>query len=169
MRIRRIDENGDMLFGGAGQLDLWHDVPEAVALYVMYRLRLNAGEWFADLTQGTPWATRVLGERTQGTRDVVVLDRIRNTPGVAAVAAFGSQMDVTTRTWNCAATIDTVYGEVQVILTRLPGEVPPISTPFLGITAGAGTRIQMTPADLNSGAHVNISDFQIVSMDPGRY
>ena len=158
-----------MLFGGTGQTDLWYNQPEAVALFVLYRLRLNYGEWFADLTQGTPWATKVLGERTQRTRDLVIQSQVTDTPGVREIAAYGSKFDPDTRGWNCAMVINTIYGEVRIDLTRLPGDVPPIATPFLGIIAGAGTSIQMTPANLGAGESVNIRDFQIVTTDPGRY
>ena len=169
MRIRRVDQYGDMLFGGSGQLDLWHDVPEAVALFVLYRLRLNLGEWFADLSQGMPWATEVLGERTQATRDIAVRAQVRQTPGVKEVVSYGSRINTNTRTWDCQLTIDTIYGQASIILTRLPGEVPPMQKGYLGIVGGPGTRIQMVPANLEASAHANISDFQIVSTDAGRY
>jgi hypothetical protein len=66
-------------------------------------------------------------------------------------------------------TINTIYGEVAVVLTRLPGEIPPLQTGYLGVTGGPGTKIQMQPANLDAAPHVNISDFQIVSADAGRY
>ena len=171
MRIRRIDETGDMLFGGAGQSDLYHDQPEAVALYVMYRLRLNYGEWFADMTLGTPWATEVLGERTQPTRDVVLQTQVGQTPGVADIVQYGSRFDPNTRTWNCQMTIDTIYGgAAQVTLTRLPVDAPPtLMASTLGVIGTPQTKISMTVADLTLPGRVDVTDFKITIMDAGRF
>ena len=56
MRVRKQDSvTGDMQFGH-GSADFWHNVPEAVGQSVMTRLLLFAGEWFLDISEGTPWA-----------------------------------------------------------------------------------------------------------------
>ena len=159
-----------MLFGGTGQMDLYYNQPEAVALFVLYRLRLNYGEWFADLTQGMPWATEVLGERTQRTRDLVLQAHVQETLGVTNITQYLSKFDPDTRSWNCQMTIDTIYGQVQIVLIRLPGEVPPLpARNRLGILGGQDTTISMTPANLDGAPHENIADFQIISIQQGRF
>jgi hypothetical protein len=57
----------------------------------MTRLRRGLGEWAADTRGGTPWATQVLGERTQATRDIVVMNRVQTTPGVVDLPGYNSQ------------------------------------------------------------------------------
>lgn len=170
MRIRRVDlVNGDRLFGSS-QLDYYHDIPEAVALLVLYRLRLNLGEWFADSTRGTPWATKVLGERTQATRDIVVRDQVQTTQGVAGVVAYASQTDMNTRTWNCQMTINTVYGGVIETIRWLPSDVPRPKYGLLGVVGdGTGTEITMRRADLSTGRDTDIADFEIVRVSTSQW
>ena len=44
MRVRKLDENDDMTFGGGGN-DYHRDTPEAVAQCIKTRLRLWRGEF----------------------------------------------------------------------------------------------------------------------------
>jgi hypothetical protein len=104
---------GDMRFG-AGRSDMWIDVPEAVGQAVTTRLRLQQGEWFLDLSEGTPWKTRVLGKRTEDTRDAVIKLRTRQTTGVTDIAAYFSDLNRDTRQYTVQVTINTVYGQTVV-------------------------------------------------------
>jgi hypothetical protein len=174
MRVRKVDASGDMLFG-SNTNDYWYNVPEAVAQSIMTRLRLFEGEWFVDLTEGTPWATQVLGERTQSTRDVVVRSRVFGTPHVIAITEYGSRYDGETRTWGAAMTIDTDYGRAGLAVARLPGELPSGSAgpsvtgaSLLGVQ-GTVTPITMTAANLLQGPNVSITNFQIIRLDAGAY
>ncbi len=173
MRYRRLDSDGDMTFGH-GQDNFWVDQPEGVGQWVMTRLRLNQGEWFADTSDGTPWATQVLGERTRWTRDIVVRDRVQTTPNVTDIAAYSSQTDPNTRGWTATMTIDTAFGAVVLAAAKLPGSVPPIGGLTLGGGRAAllgvlgGTAIEMTPADLTRSS-ANITDFRITSLDAGTF
>jgi hypothetical protein len=173
MRYRRLDAKGDMTFGRS-QGNLWINQPEGVAQLVMTRLRLGLGEWFADTSDGTPWVTEVLGERTRWTRDVVVRDRVERTQDVTGIIDYGSQMDVDTRSWTAAMRIGTIYGPVAVGLTKLPATVPPlpsavvtgvINASQLGVVGG--TRVTMVPADLTTGPRTDVTDFQIQTLQAG--
>ncbi len=113
MRYRKLDANGDMVFGG-GQAAFWRDVPEAPAQAVLTRLRLQLGEWFLDTRDGTPWKTRVLGKYTANTRDPVIRARVLGSEGVIAIVAYGSQLDRETRRFAVQVTIDTRYGQAVV-------------------------------------------------------
>jgi hypothetical protein len=140
---------------------------------------LILGEWFVDVTDGTPWNTEVLGERTQQTRDVVVRDRVNTTPNVTAMTAYQSQMDVNQRTWTATMAVATAYGAVILQAQRLPGAQPMLpggyTTParrsaLLGITSGAASfEVTATPAPLYGQPNPNITDFAIVSRDAGEY
>ena len=174
MRYRRLDVSGDMTFG-QGQANFLINTPETVAQSVLTRLRLNLGEWFADTTDGTAWATQVLGERTRATRDVVVQDRVLATAGVTDLARYFSTTDHTARLWTAAMVIDTVYGPAALTTQRLPGVVPPLPpTPgagarFLGVTGANDAPVSMTRADLTEGPQSDITDFVIQRLDPGRF
>ncbi|MCX5516242.1 hypothetical protein C3941_19825 [Kaistia algarum] len=113
MRVRRIDADGDMVFGG-GQRSYWRDQRDAPAQAVLSRLYLFLGEWFLDTDDGTAWKTRVLGKYTGDTRDAVIRSRILGTPGVTGIAAYESNLDREPRAFTVAATIDTQYGQTIV-------------------------------------------------------
>ena len=176
MRIRRIDANGDMRFGHA-QSDYWFNAPEGVGLLVMDRLMLFQGEWFTDTSDGTAWATEVLGERTRATRDLVIRDRVQTTAGVNAIDQYGSAFDPNTRGFAVAMTLDTVYGAVTLRAPQLPGVVPPLAPPAAaaaafqatGLGVAGGTPLSMTPADLTASTEPNVTDFSIQRMATGSY
>ena len=172
MRYRRLDANGDYCFGH-GQSDFYINQPEAVAQWVMTRLRLGQGEWFADLREGTPWTTQVLGERTQQTRDVVVLNRVQTTGGVIDVLGYVSSNDPNTREWSAAMSVTTVFGAVQLAMGAMGGlpDVPGAPTPrmpaqWLSIT---GEAVTSQAAALNASLHPSVYDFMIQNLDAGEF
>src|SRR5260363_5516 len=75
MRYRRLDAAGDYAFG-RGLSDFEQDTPEAVAQAVKTRLALRFGEWFLDTSDGTPWASRVLGQSAREAVDWTIRERI---------------------------------------------------------------------------------------------
>lgn len=113
MRYRKLDADGDMVFGG-GQAAFWRDQPEAVAQAVKTRLAMRLGEWFLDTSAGTPWNTKVLGKFTAPTRDATIRARILRTTGVTSIDAYASTFDPNTRRFSASATISTVYGKATI-------------------------------------------------------
>jgi len=174
MRVRRLDENGDMTFGH-GLANFWINQPEGVAQSALTRLRLSLGEWFYDASDGTPWVTEVLGERTQATRDIVVRDRVRNTVGVQQITRYGSLVDPLTRSWSAAMVLDTIFGQAALAAGKLPAEVPPLppapgaGARLLGVTGARDAPVSMTLADLTEGPQSDVTDFVIQRLDPGRF
>jgi hypothetical protein len=177
MRYRKLEpKTGDYSFG-RGQGDFFVNVPEAVGQYVYTRLMLWQGQWFYDTSQGTPWQTEVLGERTQATRDVVVRQTVGLTPGVSQIRDYASVFDPNQRSFAAAVVIDTVYGPpVRIIAPLLPATVPPIPPPsgsaqMLGLVGGQRpkTGTVMRPADLTQPGQAQISGFQITRVDSGRF
>lgn len=113
MRYRKLDANGDMTFGRSAA-NFWQDVPEAPAQAVRTRLALRLGEWFLDTTDGTPYATQILGKHTAGTRDAAIRERIVGTEGVTSIEAYASTFDPNTRSFTVQATISTQFGAITV-------------------------------------------------------
>lgn len=111
MRYRALDADGDMTFG-AGQANFLINSPAAVGQAVQTRLLLFRGEWFLDTTEGTPWATEILGKNTEPTRDAALRDRILGTEGVTEITAFTAV--VSGRSLTVSATINTLYGQTTV-------------------------------------------------------
>ncbi len=113
MRYRALDSNGDMTFGHS-QTDFLISTPAAVGQAVETRLLLLTGEWFLDVTEGTPYTTEVLGTDMQDTYDLAIRDRILGTEGVVEIVKYSSVLDHEARALRIEATIDTIYGQVTV-------------------------------------------------------
>lgn len=116
MRYRKLDANGDYVWGHQ-QGDFYRDQAEAVAQAVQTRLKLFTGEWFLDVTDGTPWTTQVLDKYTSDQYDAAIRDRILGTPGVVQISAYSSSVNSATRTLTVTATIDTQYGSATLTTT----------------------------------------------------
>lgn len=116
MRYRKLDANGDYVFGHQ-QADFYRDQPEAAAQAVQTRLGLFTGEWFLDTTEGTPWRTDVLGKYTQNVYDATLKARILETDGVKSIDAYASTLDRQSRRLTVSATISTIYGTATVQAT----------------------------------------------------
>ncbi|RQV01109.1 hypothetical protein [Burkholderia cenocepacia] len=115
MRYRKLDADGDYVFGGSAN-DFLVNTPDAVAQAVLTRLRLLQGEWFLDTTAGMDWPS-VIGKNTQGTADAAIRACILGTTGVTEITAYASSIDSTSRTLTVTATISTLYGTTTIETT----------------------------------------------------
>lgn len=114
MRYRKLDANGDYTVDPGA---VWLvNSPECVAQAVLTRLRLFAGEWFLDTSEGLD-RDKIVGNRTQGTRDQEVQQRILGTQGVRSILSYASRVDSQRRTFTVGAVIDTDYGAAVVKAT----------------------------------------------------
>lgn len=113
MKYRRLDENGDMAIGH-GDADYLQDSPECVAQAVVTRLRLLRGEWFLDLSEGTPYVEGVFGKHTKESYDFVIRQRVLETEGVTEIEDYESIFDGETRKLTVNIRINTVYGPAEI-------------------------------------------------------
>lgn len=113
MKYRRLDTEGDMVIGH-GDADYLKDTPECVAQAVATRLRLLRGEWFLDLTEGTPYAPSVFGKHTRESYDFALRQRVLETEGVTSIEEYESIFDGETRKLTVNITINTVYGAAKI-------------------------------------------------------
>lgn len=114
MRVRKLDADGDYMFG-RGQQNFLKDSAAAVAQSVKTRLLLMTGEWFLDVTAGTAWAQRILGAGTGGTYDQEIRQRVLTTPGVRSLLSYASQLSAQRRL-TVQVRADTIFGEASVSL-----------------------------------------------------
>ena len=113
MRYRKLDSAGDYTLGSGA--DFLKNSPEAVAQAVLTRLHLWKGEWFVDVSDGTPYMQDILGKRYQRKNpDSVIKSRILGTPGVTEITSYDSRFDGETRSFTVAATINTAYGAATI-------------------------------------------------------
>jgi hypothetical protein len=111
MKYRKLDENGDYQFGGAGEF--FTDDPAGVAQAIRTRLLLMTQEWFLDSNEGTPYDPDIVGYGTAATRDPAVIDRVLGTPGVRELLQYSSSVD-DRRLFQVSMLVDTIYGQTQV-------------------------------------------------------
>lgn len=108
MRYRKLDENGDYVFGH-GVRDFLVNSPETVAQAVETRLRLLLDEWYLDVTDGTDYG---LGKVDPVSRDRELRARILETPGVTEIVSFLSTTQ--DRNLTIESTIHTEFGAVTL-------------------------------------------------------
>jgi hypothetical protein len=110
MKYRALDSLGDYTVGRPFLVNS----PGAVAQAIGTRLKLWRGEWFVDLSDGTPYNEDVLGKRSNRNPESAIKQRILATPGVTAITTFSSSFDGDSRLLTINATVDTLYGPVTV-------------------------------------------------------
>lgn len=108
MRYRKLDAAGDYTLGTGN--DFFVNTPAAVAQAVQTRLQLLTGDWFLDVSEGTPWRTKILGKHPQTAYDSLIKARILETQGVQNIVSYSSTLDAGSRALTIAVTLNTVYG-----------------------------------------------------------
>lgn len=113
MRYRKLDLNGDYTFGQSIS-NFFVDTPAAVAQAIKTRLLLIQGEWFLDITEGTPYSAKILGAGRVGTFSSALRQVILDTQGVLDIVKYSAFYNPTTRNAIVNATINTIYGTIQI-------------------------------------------------------
>lgn len=108
MLYRALDSNGDYQLGS-----FLKNSPATVGQAVLTRLLLWYGEWFLDITDGTPWSQDVLGFNTS--YDLEIQSRILETPGVLTITEYTSQISAA-RNLSVSCTVNTVYGVTTITI-----------------------------------------------------
>ncbi|CQR71690.1 hypothetical protein SOV_04860 [Sporomusa ovata DSM 2662] len=114
MIYRRLDSNGDYVFGSNQQAFI--SKADAVAQAIYTRLKLLLAEWWEDTQDGLPLFQSILGVRTNRGKqaiDIIIQDRIRGTTDVTGIYNFTSTFDNETRQYSFKCQVDTAYGQVD--------------------------------------------------------
>jgi len=123
MRYRKLDARGDYSFGHSAT-EFYVNTPAAVAQAVLTRLKLIQGEWFLDVTVGTPYGTQILGENTTNTYDLAIQEVILGTQGVTEIVSYSSTFDHQNRKVTVTCTIDTQYSADNVSTITISTVLP---------------------------------------------
>lgn len=111
MTVRKLDENGDIVTQGTQFLTGVEEIEQTIRT----RLRLFLGEYFRDITDGTPWFEQILGKgASMNVREAVLRNRISRTPGVVRLTSFNTDFNVDTRKYTVTAGVLTTYGLATV-------------------------------------------------------
>jgi len=111
VRYRPLSADNDYTVG----VPFLANSPACVAQAILTRLKLWQGEWFVDVTDGTPYLQQILGERrTDKNPDAAIQQRILGTPNVTSITSYSSNFDGATRTLSVEATVQTAFGAAMV-------------------------------------------------------
>lgn len=110
MKYRPLDSTGDYTVARP----FLSDAPVCVAQAILTRLKLWVGEFFVDVTDGTPYETEILGPRGGTNPDAAIQQRILGTPHVLSITSYESSFDSLTRALTVNATVLTDYGPVTI-------------------------------------------------------
>jgi hypothetical protein len=112
MTVRRLDaDSGDIVTRGNQFLTGREEVEQTIRT----RLWLYLGEYFRDVTDGTPWHEQILGKFANlSTVEAVLRARIANSPGVVRIASFSTDFDLNTRKFSFRSTVITEQGLVEL-------------------------------------------------------
>lgn len=117
MTVRLIDpDTGDIVTSGKQ----FTTEVEEIAQTVKTRLRLFIGEYFRDVTDGTPWWESILGkEGTLSSKEAIIKSRILRTDGVVRLVSFSTDFDINTRIYTVNAGILTKYGVTDLSVNNV--------------------------------------------------
>lgn len=111
MTVRRLDENGDIVTQGTQFLTGVEEIEQTIRT----RLRLFLGEYFRDISDGTPWFEQILGKGTSmSAREAALRNRILRTPGVVRLTSFSTDFNIDTRKYTVTAGALTTFGLLTV-------------------------------------------------------
>lgn len=111
--VRAQSVSGDYTFG-QGVSNFLRDTPAAVAQVVGTRLRLWEGEFFLDLSDGTPYWQTILAHKNYGLASDAVRQRILTTPFLISIDDYSAVFTDDTREFLVTGTLNTAFGVVPV-------------------------------------------------------
>lgn len=108
MTVRRFFD-GDIATSGVHFLRDVDDIRQTITT----RMMLWRGEYFRDITDGTPWAERILGKGVSlQSREAAIKLRITQTPGVQEIVSFEANFDLAQRKYTADVSVITDTGEL---------------------------------------------------------
>ena len=112
MIYRKLDENGDYVFGR--NQNNYISGAAAVNQAVVTRLRQLIYEWWEDLEDGIPVWQKILGNRNKQEAEQIIRERIQKTKYVKSILSFEAIWDNEKRTLTIRASVDTEFGQSEV-------------------------------------------------------
>jgi hypothetical protein len=115
LRVRALDQNGDMQFG-RGQQEFLIDSTQAVAQCIKTRFGLWQGQWFLNTNEGTPWLTMILGKTSKAVRTYAIQQRILGTPYVTGISDYVDSLQPD-RQLTVSCTVMTAFSKLTLSLS----------------------------------------------------
>lgn len=112
MIYRKLDQNGDYVFGG-NQNSYISDA-KAVEQAAVTRLRQLIYEWWEDLEDGLPLWQQILASRDKKQATKIIRERLQKTKYVKSILSMETDWDNDKRTFVFRASIDTEFGQIEI-------------------------------------------------------
>ena len=108
MTVRRLDpETGDIVTSGNQFVSEQTEVGQTIST----RLKLYYGEYFRDITEGTPWFQSILTKQgTLSSKDGIIKSRIVQTPDVQQLIEYTTDYDINERRYSVNGRVLSTYG-----------------------------------------------------------
>lgn len=114
MTVRKIQSDGDIATSGTQFLTGQKEVAQTIK----NRLRLFLGEYFRDITDGTPWFQDILGKgKNELVREAILKRRVLQTEGVLSLFEFSADFDIQSRKYTVSMGVKTLYGDELITIT----------------------------------------------------
>ena len=115
MTVRRLDSTGDIATSGKQFVT----GADEIAQTVKTRLGLFLGEYFRDITDGTPWFQSILGKGSSvANKEAQLRRRIVRTKGVLKLTKFETSFDVQTRKYTVNVSALTNDGAITLGISK---------------------------------------------------
>ena len=111
--VRALSPTGDMTFG-QGSANFLRDTPAAVGQACLTRLKLREGEFWLDLSAGTPYWQHILARKDIGLASAVIRDRILGTPFAVSIQNYSCVFNETTRAFSVTGILTTAFGQIPI-------------------------------------------------------
>lgn len=112
MIYRKLDVNGDYMFGGNAAN--YSSGTDAVAQAILTRLRLLKYEWWENLEDGLALWQDIMSQRDIKHAERLIIERISKTDGVRDITIIESSFNSNLRKYLFSATVNTDYGAITL-------------------------------------------------------
>lgn len=111
MTVRKLDDAGDIVTSGVQFTNESNEIAQTIKT----RLRLFYGEYFRNVKDGVPWYQSILTkEGSLISKDAIIKDRIRKTPGVVQILSYDAGFDTASRLYSISVSVLTDFGVVEI-------------------------------------------------------
>lgn len=110
MIYRKLDNNGDYVFGG--NRNSYAVDTAAVRQAILTRLRQLIYEWWEDLEDGLPLWQQVISSRDRTKAERIIRKRVQETKYVKSILYFMPDWDANNRKLTIQIIVDTEFGEL---------------------------------------------------------
>ena len=112
MRIRAVDQNGDIIVGQPNDYDV-NTLP-GMALFLRDRLNLWLGTWFADTQDGVPYFQQILGKNNTLVATALIQERIFNTAWVNEIKSLYVEFNEQTGKLTIQGIVSCTFGDITL-------------------------------------------------------